>query len=68
MGGTWSNALKPRFTKAFSRAASLRNIVVFLNVGRYIDSDGEYITFIGGHYDENGGRLISYHYSFFICY
>ena len=66
MGGTWSNALKPRFTKAFPRAASLRNIIVFLNVGRYIDSDGNYITFIGEHYDENGGRLISCHYSFFM--
>ena len=47
MGGTWSNALKPRFTKALPRAASLRNIIVFLNIGRYIDSDGNYITCIG---------------------
>ena len=66
MEGTWSNALKPRFTKAFPRATSLRNIIVLLNVGRYIDSDGNYITFIGEHYDENGGRLISCHYSFFM--
>ena len=68
IGDTWRNALKPRFTKAFPRAASLRNIIVFLNVGRYIDSDGKYITFTGGHYDENGVRLISCHYSFFIFY
>ena len=66
MGGTWSNALKPRFTKAFPRVASLRNITVFLNVVRYIDSDGNYITFIGEHYDENGGKIISCHYSFFM--
>ena len=40
MGGTWSNTLKPRFTKTFPRAASLSNITVFLNFGFYIDSDG----------------------------
>ena len=33
---------------------------------RYIDSDGNYIIFTGEHYDENGGRLISCHYSFFM--
>ena len=66
MGGTWSNALKSRFTKAFPRAVSLRNIIIFLNVSRYIDSDGNYITFIEEHYDENGGRLISCHYAFFM--
>ena len=47
MGGTCSNALKPRFTKAFPRAVSLRNIIVFLDVGRYINNNGNYITFIG---------------------
>ena len=66
IGDTWRNALKPRFTKAFPRAASLRNIIVFLNVGRYIDSDGNYITFIGERYDENGGKLISCHYIFHV--
>ena len=66
MRGTWSNALKSRFTKAFPRAVSLRNIIVFLNVGRYIDSDGNYITFIGERYDENGGRVISCNCSFFM--
>ena len=66
MGGTWSNGLKPRFTKAFPRVASLRNITVFLNVVRYVDSDGNYITFMGEHYDENGGKIISCHYSFFM--
>ena len=45
MGGTWSNSLKTRFTKALPRAASLKNIIVFLNIGRYIDSDGNYINF-----------------------
>ena len=65
MGGTWSNTLKPRFTKTFPRAASLSNIIVFLNFGFYIDSDGNYVTFIGEHYNENGGRLVSCHDSIF---
>ena len=59
-------SVEARFTKTFLRAVPLKNITVFLNVGRYIDIDGNYVTFIGEHYDENGGRLIYCHYSFFM--
>ena len=43
----------------------MKSIVLLLNGGRYVDKRGNYKTFIGEHYDENGARSISCHYSCF---
>ena len=64
MGGTWNEGLRNNFLKTFCDRTNLKNIILLLNVGRYVVKKGNYKTFIGEYCNDNGARPISRHYSF----
>ena len=63
---TWNEGLKNNFSKTFGNSTNVKNIVLLLHVGRYVDKRGSYKMFIGEYYDKNGARSIACHYSFFV--